>query len=66
MGKELAYSDAFAQCQVKKAFKAVCFRDPDNYAADRSEVSTIVGDFVASGYKMKQVFRDVAAYCKGN
>jgi hypothetical protein len=66
MGKELAYSDAFAQCQVKKAFKAVCFRDSDNYAADRSEVSTIVGDFVASGYKMKQVFRDVAAYCKGN
>jgi hypothetical protein len=66
MGKELAYSDAFAQCQVKKAFKVVCFRDPDNYAADRSEVSTIVGDFVASGYKMKRVFRDVAAYCKGN
>ncbi len=65
MGKELAYSEAFAQCQVKKAFKAVCFRDPDNYAADRSEVNNIVSDFKA-GFRMKQVFRDVAAYCKGN
>ncbi len=66
MGMELAHSDAFAQCQVKKAFKAVCLRDPDNYAADRTEVSSIVTDFRASGFKMKQVFRDVAAYCKGN
>jgi hypothetical protein len=65
MGKELAYSDAFAQCQVKKAFKAVCFRDPDNYAADRSKVDNIVSDF-KDGFRMKQVFRDVAAYCKGN
>jgi hypothetical protein len=66
MGKELAYSEAFAQCQVKKAFKAVCFRDPDNYALDRSEVDAIVTDFKGSGFRMKQVFRDVAAYCKGN
>ena len=66
MGMELAHSDAFAQCQVKKAFKTVCFRDPDNYAADRTEVSSIVTDFKAGGFKMKQVFRDVAAYCKGN
>jgi hypothetical protein len=66
MGKELAYSEAFAQCQVKKAFKAVCFRDPDNYALDRSEVDNIVTDFKSSGFKMKRVFRDVAAYCKGN
>lgn len=66
LGMELAYSDAFAQCQVKKAFKAVCLRDPDDYAADRSAVDTIVNDFVSGGYKMKQVFRDVAAVCKGN
>lgn len=66
MGMELAHSDAFAQCQVKKAFKAVCLRDPDNYAADRTEVSSIVTDFRANGFKMKHVFRDVAAYCKGN
>lgn len=66
MGMELAYSDAFAQCQVKKAFQAVCLRNSDDYAADRSEVSTIVNDFKTGGFRMKQVFRDVAAYCKGN
>ncbi len=66
LGMELAYSDAFAQCQVKKAFKAVCLRDPDDYAADRAAVDGIVADFTANGYKMKGVFRDVAAYCKGN
>ncbi len=66
LGMELAWSEAFAQCQVKKAFKAVCLRDPDNYAADRAAVDTIVTDFKSGGYKMKQVFRDVAAVCKGN
>jgi len=66
MGMELANSDAFAQCQVKKAFKAICLRDPDGFTADRSEVQSIVNRFTASGYRMKQVFRDVAAYCKGN
>ncbi len=66
MGMELAHSDAFAQCQVKKAFKTVCLRDSDDYAADRAEVNTIVSDFVGNGYNMKNVFRDVAAYCKGD
>ena len=66
LGMELAWTDAFAQCQVKKAFKAICLRDPDDYAADRSAVETIVTDFRNGGYKMKQVFRDVAAVCKGN
>ena len=64
MGMELAHSDAFASCQVKKAFKAVCLRDPDDYAADRAEVASITADF-KTDYHMKQVFRDVAAYCKG-
>ena len=35
MGEELANSDAFAQCQVEKVFKTVCFRAPGN-AADRA------------------------------
>lgn len=64
LGMELANSDAFAQCQVTKAFRSVCLRDPGN-VADRSEVDSIVSDF-KTGYQMKQVFRDVAAYCKGN
>lgn len=64
MGMELAHSDAFASCQVKKAFKAICLRDPDDYAADRAAVASITTDFTTD-YHMKQVFRDVAAYCKG-
>lgn len=65
LGRELANSTAFAQCQVKKVFKTVCLREPGD-TADRTEVDTITTDFRAGGYKMKQVFRDVAAYCKGS
>ena len=65
MGQELAHSDAFAQCQVEKVFRAMCFRDPGN-AQDRQAVSTIKGNFKNGGYKMKQVFADAAIYCMGN
>ncbi len=64
MGQELAHSDAFAQCQVEKVFRAMCFRDPGN-AQDRQAVSTIKGNFKNGGYKMKQVFADAAIYCMG-
>lgn len=64
MGQELAHSEAFAQCQVKKAFKAVCLRNPVN-STDRNEIETITASFKSSGYKMKQVFAETAAYCAG-
>jgi len=64
LGQELAASDAFAQCQVQKVFKAVCFRDPAN-ATDRSKVAQIKADFVNGQYKMKQVFAETAVYCMG-
>ena len=64
-GRELATSDAFAQCQVEKVFRVVCFRDPGN-AQDRSTVQTIKGKFKSSGYKLKQVFADAATYCMGS
>lgn len=66
MGMELAHSDAFAQCQVKKAFQTVCLRDSDDYSADRSKVGDIVSNFGGGAINMKNVFREVAAYCKGN
>ncbi len=67
MGVELAHTDAFVQCQVDKVFKAVCFRDPNNYATDRTERdSNMIPDFISSGYDMKQVFSDTAAWCKGS
>ncbi len=65
LGQELAHSDAFAQCQVEKVFRAMCFRDPGN-APDRQAVSTIKSSFKSGGYKMKQVFADAAIYCMGN
>ena len=40
LGEELAGTQAFAQCQVKKVFKAVCLRDPVD-ASDRSRIDTM-------------------------
>ncbi|HEX5162046.1 MAG TPA: hypothetical protein VFV88_10000 [Steroidobacteraceae bacterium] len=65
MGQELANSNAFAQCQVEKVFKTVCFRAPGN-AADRTQVATMTANFKASGYRLKQVFAETAVYCMGD
>lgn len=66
LGIELANSQAFAQCQIDKTFQSLCFRDPNDYAIDRTERDSILSDFKAGGYNMKQVFGDVAAWCKGS
>ncbi|NQD37276.1 hypothetical protein HPT27_09575 [Permianibacter sp. IMCC34836] len=65
MGQELAYSEAFAECQVKKVFKAVCLRNPVD-SADRNRIDSMTTSFKNSGYKMKQVFAETASYCAGN
>jgi hypothetical protein len=64
LGQELAASSAFAQCQVQKVFKAVCFRAPQNQA-DRTQIATMVSSFKSGGYKLKQVFAESAVYCMG-
>ena len=64
LGEELGNSQAFAACQVKKVFRAVCLRDPEN-AADRTKVDEITNTFRTTGYRMKQVFADSAVYCMG-
>ncbi len=64
LGEELGNSQAFAACQVKKVFRAVCLRDPEN-AADRNQVDSIINTFRTTGYRMKQVFADTATYCMG-
>jgi hypothetical protein len=71
MTQELAYSEAFATCSVKKVFKAVCLRDPTE--TDRiSPVNGINGfnqmlaDFKSGGYKLKNTFAQAAVYCSGN
>lgn len=65
MGEELAGSERFAQCQVEKVFRTVCLRPPVD-GADRAQVTAITTAFKASGYKVKEVFADVATYCMGN
>jgi hypothetical protein len=64
LGQELANSDAFAQCQVEKVFRHVCFRSPGN-TADRNEVTRIVGVFRANNYSLKRVFEEAGVYCMG-
>ena len=64
LGQELGNSQVFAACQVKKVFRAVCLRDPED-AADRAAVDTITNTFRSSGYRMKQVFADTAVHCMG-
>ncbi|MFQ5983454.1 MAG: hypothetical protein ACE5KS_08785, partial [Woeseiaceae bacterium] len=63
LGDELAASGAFASCQVKKVFKAVCLREPEDLN-DRTQVASMVTTF-KTGYSMKRVFADAAVYCMG-
>jgi hypothetical protein len=70
LGQELAHSEAFAQCQVKKVFRTVCLRDPQD-SADRNKLQSMVTSFKTTTspegnrYWMKQVFAEAAAYCRG-
>jgi hypothetical protein len=65
MGTELAHSDQFARCAVEKVFKTVCLHPAVNQQ-DRDKITSIIGVFRGGGYKMKDVFAETAAYCKGN
>ena len=63
-GQEIENSTQFANCQVQKAFLAMCLRPPSN-AADRAQAAQITSDFVSSGYSMKTAFGESAVYCMG-
>jgi hypothetical protein len=65
LGEELANSEVFAACQVKKVFRAVCLRDPEDLP-DRQRVNQVTSDFMTTfGYRLKDVFAATADYCKG-
>lgn len=64
LGQELANSDAFAQCQVKKVFKSVCLRDAES-SADLSQIQSSTTSFKQNSYQLKQVFAEVGTYCMG-
>jgi hypothetical protein len=61
LGQELENSTAFATCQVTRVFKQVCLRAPAS-APDVNQVNTMVASF-QSGYVLRQVFAQSAAYC---
>ena len=63
LGEELAATQAFAQCQVKKVFKAVCLRDPVD-ANDRTQINTMTNSFVGA-YNLKQVFAAIRRLLHG-
>jgi hypothetical protein len=45
-------------------FKTVCYRAPMN-ASDAAQVTSMITSF-QSGYSLRQVFAESAAYCMGN
>ena len=65
MGRELAGSQAFAQCQVEKVFENVCLRKPGD-AADRAQVDAMTASLVGSNYRLKTTFAEAATYCMGD
>ena len=65
MGRELANTEAFARCQVKKVFRAVCLRDPAD-ASDVAQIDSMTVSFRDGGYRLKQVFAESAVYCMGD
>jgi hypothetical protein len=60
LGEELASSEAFAECQVQKVYKAVCFRMPQ-----QSELNSLTASFKANGYSLRRAFADSAVACMG-
>jgi hypothetical protein len=64
MGRELADSYAFAQCQVEKVFKNVCLRTPVDQN-DRDQINSMLNNF-KTGYNLKNVFAESALYCRGS
>ena len=64
-GEEMANSQAFAQCQVKKVFKAVCLRDAESND-DLAQINNTTISFKQNAYQLKRVFAEVGAYCMGD
>lgn len=63
-GQELANSQAFAQCQVKKVFKTICLRDAESNT-DLAQISNTTESFKQNSYQLKRVFAEVGGYCMG-
>ena len=60
LGMELAQSEAFAECQVKKVFRNVCFREPA-----RSQIEALTPEFTNDG-NLRKIFARSAVMCMGD
>jgi hypothetical protein len=65
MGAELADSEAFTHCQVKKVFRAVCLREPQDITQESAAYTGFVDSFNSS-HNIKQTFAEVAGYCSSH
>ncbi|WP_096087076.1 hypothetical protein [Agaribacterium haliotis] len=63
--QELAHTDAFASCAVRKVFKHVCLRDAHSQA-DLDQLAALQTSFAGAAYNIKNVFAESAMYCAGN
>lgn len=64
LGKELASSQAFSQCQVKKVFENVCLRKPESNE-DLTVITNTTTSFQQNSYQLKRVFAEIGNYCMG-
>lgn len=60
LGVELANSQAFAVCQVKKVYRSVCHREPQE--SDRTAFDSLVSAFLAD-FNIKLTFARAAESC---
>jgi hypothetical protein len=65
MGSELANSEAFSWCQVKKVFRSVCLREPMATTTEFNAVEGFVSNFNGN-HNIKQTFAEVAGYCSSH
>ncbi len=65
MLQELAHSEAFSACAVKKVFKTVCLRDPHDQE-DLDQLQSLQNQFESGNYNIKTVFAESAVYCSGD
>jgi hypothetical protein len=63
-GQEIANSQTFAQCQVKKVFENVCLREAESNA-DLVQISSTTESFKQHSYQLKRVFAEIGGYCMG-
>jgi hypothetical protein len=61
LGRELAHSEAFAECQVDKVFRHICFRQPTS--AERATALNAFRNSGPNGYSLRAVFVEAAVAC---